>query len=458
MSLKKLKKLVISENYIETLPEIFMANFPELEELDLSRNKITTMPFSIHKMKGLKKLDITKNPIYKKSSDSGIGGKDLVNMLGNKLIYNSSDFIVEDEGYADDPTILKVFDDLSKNPVCWNLEIVGRMRKRSMPQYKLGKQQVMKIWKRYLVKRVPKDMNSQEMIGDIGKYVKQLYNIYSCGEKIQRRTGRMLCINGLCRKRFSIDEKDIEPIKDFLIPVFVRMVKMIKQNKPGNKNIIADQLLNLSFAITQSSSTQIKALWAAYSKIYGKKHILGSLDAFLESEIAVAKNEIFESLPWSRENRYTLSTNWRYYMRNLLGLECKNKSRDMIYREDPYRENRAECMKAFYSIFTPEYMINRILKALKMDECKTVGGYKYDMSELSNEIMRELGNIENSEGMRQEEDSGHKSDNDNSSTELRYEGIEELLVRKNILIRKGNDLRAQERKTAESVTVKLKRK
>ena len=58
----RLMKLVLSEKYIEFIPES-LQECEKLEELNLRKNKIKEIPKWITNMNHLKRLDLTGNPI-----------------------------------------------------------------------------------------------------------------------------------------------------------------------------------------------------------------------------------------------------------------------------------------------------------------------------------------------------------------------------------------------------------
>lgn len=446
--LGNLRDLHIYSNGITYLPEEIFSECRKLKNILLFDNFVTSIPYSIVYAKDLERLYIGYNPIQAESDSNGVGISDLINMLGDRVE------IDDDQRYLHvslkryggiSPTILQVCKELSCTPTHWNLEALSKMKVGKVPRNELSGRQILKLWKIYLAEYGPEApsneeiMNGKEAMGDIAEYIKQIYKM-----------------PGYKKPKYPMKKEHRKYIKDYLEAVFYEMIYKKKRNEKHFEDAICGHLISIASACILCSDAQRGALSRAYSDLTGMVKPLDSLRAFIEHDIAFAKNEAFDGMPWAEGQNLHLMDTWKHRMWNLLGFRSPLDSMYGIQDREKYNDNRAECLRAFYDKFTPEYYIDRLKIMLTREE----------NPELFLDAVSKLGDdmdIDGDKGTRATIfDFGDSKDNEKRlyAIGLTHAGIEKLLTELGILKRNNSQKITgsrilSERESVESAVVKV---
>lgn len=192
--------------------------------------------------------------------------------------------------------------------------------------------------------------------------------------------------------------------------------------------MLLGHLTKLAEGIKNCYYGQMGALETTYTDLHGIEDAIGSPEDVINGELATAKNNEFDSLAWTGGNVHAFN-DWKYEMQDLLGLRSSTKPFLKIPLEQLYGESKGNIMKSFYNKFTTETFINMLVNVLTREK----------NGELLNQIciiLRDKMEDEDERTRLFDFGGNKKLEIDMAPNKLTYAGVEELLVRMNILGRR----------------------
>ena len=243
---------------------------------------------------------------------------------------------------------------------------------------------------------------------DIESYIKFIYNI-----------------DPDAFKGWKMYDQYIEHTKDLIEAIFVKMEKLEDAD-------LKAYVPEISEAMKWCPDRQIATLTMVYSALYSKKPA-NTLESFVENEIAVLKEYIFDMLvtPGNGTQNVHVLNYWKYQLRDELGFNVNYKPRMGTFGQDKFGGHHGNALDAFYTKFTPNYVIGKLME--EINEEKKRPGMEASLVALCGKMLLE-GNTDDIEYTKRM----FECENDEVAKNLMFkkitkEGVREVLLKMGIL-------------------------
>ena len=410
-NLVNLEWLYLSNNQLTSVPTD-IGNLVNLTDLYLNNNQLTSVPATIANLKNLEILDLRGNPL-----DEGQENGETMGWRKLKAIFR--DRVLTDQDDTDNPTEEGVYAALAKKPIYWCIEELRKLRPDPAPEGKLSGEEILSIWKnrlcRYVLRQdVPMlDIPDEEAAERVANFIADVYD-----------TNKTEALRG-----WRLHPESVRNFKNMIEATFVRIKDHLDQ---GDESSALAYLLDISEATKVCTDGQLEALNMVYSALYQKEDIEGSFGDFVKKTIARLKEYVLRKLLALGElgQNVHVVNYWRYRLRDKIGFTTEYKS-EIIYGNDPFRNNEGIALQNFFASLTPKYAINEL--SIKINENPELlnGAGSFMMHEINNDDryrhrMFFFNDDDDAEYLR--------------PSHIKREGVEDILVKMRILIRnQGSD-------------------
>lgn len=391
--MKELRILLLSKNKLSSLPEA-LGNLPELELLDLSENLLESVPRSTENLfNTIGLIDLTDNPLVE-HSDDGFGWRQLFEIFGDRVLFSQE---IMDQVIPNEISLQEAYEEICSHPVHWNVQTVRDIRPDPVPQHIFSLDQMLILWDSF--KHHVSDSEAVQM----ERYLRCIYGP-----------------DWLCRAQ----NIPAEQLRNLVEAIFLKMVESLSAD-----DIIA-YLSEIINAIRFCTDRQIATLDMVYSIVYSKRYVEGLFESVVRGEIAAIKELMFKmavTRGLSMQNVHVLNT-WKHRLKDEVGFNVEYESKMGMLNQDIYRGYPGNVVRAFYSLFTPEYVVERLTHMVNQ----------------SQKMLNESGEFL----MRQGEDVRQLFDFEDARAEellivrrIRMEGVEEILIKMDVLERTDIEVR-----------------
>lgn len=396
--LSHLRVLHLDNNEIESLPNE-IGDLPQLKSLDLYNNKLVSLPRSTAKLSKIFILDLRNNPLVDYGEGDMLGRREIASTFGSKAALSpepTPNRVISEQ---------EVLERLEAMPLRWNVARLRKIFMNNIPEHRLGGSEILDIWKCVLAKYEPRESDGIDM----ESYIKTVYSMDKDGFQ-----------------GHHMYSESVHDTINCIEAVFVRL-----RDLEGDSTCdIEAHVLEMCKAIRQSPLRQLSSLNMVYSALHSKKNA-STFEYFVENEIAIVKNCIFEMTVTPRagmQNRY-IQCFWKHKLRDKLGFHAEYQMWMDTFGQDIFNGHVGNALHAFYTKFTPRYVIAQLVNAINCTE-----------KQLNNAVLflsRKLRGCEYTNRVFSLEDSSRERQG--GSRSITPEGVEDILVEMNILVKGTQD-------------------
>lgn len=396
--LPNLKVLHLDNNEIESLPNR-IGHLQQLKSLDLYNNKLVSLPRSAGRLSKVFMLDLRNNPLADYGEGDMLGRREIASTFGSNVALSPEKTLYR---VISEQEVLKRLEDM---PLHWNFARLRKMSLEKVPEHRLEASVILDIWRRVLAKYEPRRSDGIDM----ESYIKAVYGI----DKDEFRGQHMYA-------------ESVLDTKDRIEAAFLSL-----QDHEGDTVCDTEAYVSeMCKAIRQGPFRQLSTLNMIYSALHSGKS-MSTLQCFVENEIASVKNCIFEMAVTPRagiQNKY-IQCFWKHKLRDRLGFYAEHQAWMDTFGQDVFSGHVGNALHAFYTKFTPRYVISQLENALncvekRLNDVELFLSKKLRCREYTNRVFS-FGNF--------------RIKKQDSSKSITLEGVEDILVEMDILVRTTQD-------------------
>lgn len=396
--LSNLKVLHLDNNEIASLPS-GIGCLPQLKSLDLYNNRLAALPRSIARLFNIFTLDLRDNPLVDYGEGDMLGRREIASTFGSKVALSpeqAPDRVISEQ---------EVLEELEAMPLRWNTAKLRKISMDKVPEHRLEGCEILSIWRSVLSKYEPRRDDGIDM----ESYIKAVYGIDRDAFRGQHMYGESV-----------LDARDR-----------IEAVFLYLRDREGDAACDTQaHVAEMCNAIRQSPFRQLSSLNMVYSALHTGKST-STLECFVENEIAAVKNCIFEMAVTPRagtQNKY-IQCFWKHKLRDRLGFYAEYQTWMDTFGQDIFSGNIGNALHAFYRKFTPRYVIAQVASAInctekRLNDTELFLSRRLRCSKYRNRVFSPGG------------PGGESQDTPGSITP---EGVEDILVEMDILVRSTQD-------------------
>ena len=299
----------------------------------------------------------------------------------------------------------EVYQRLRAMPLHWNVSRLASIVLDPVTQHTLSGEEILHIWTSALAKYQTEHETERRDDGrDMASYIKTMYGI-----------------DPDAFRGWKMYPESVPGTKDLIEAVFVSL-----RDRPEDAQAYVPEMCE---AITYCPDRQIATLSMLHGALHSTRDT-SSFEYFVENEIAVLKNYIFEMVvtPGEGTQNVHVQNVWKERLKDTLGLNVTYQSRMGTFDQDVFGGHAGNALDAFYTKFTPGYVVGRLAEEINAKRLNDAGSF----------LHRRLGDREYAKRVFE-----FKSEEDTENlvpAQIRSAGVEDILVDMGILERGGDSV------------------